>query len=69
MAMLILTGSDIRSIREALLLSPTDFAAKLGVSASAVSRWENEKGHPTIRKMMAINRMAEKAGVAVEGIE
>jgi putative transcriptional regulator len=39
----------IRSLRERMLLTQTEFAEKLGVSFGSVNRWENGKHEPTMR--------------------
>lgn len=57
--MTMLTGQEIKEIREALGFTPTEFAAKLGVSAAAVSRWEAGGRHPRWDTMMKINEMKD----------
>jgi transcriptional regulator with XRE-family HTH domain len=42
-----MTGAEIRSVREALKLSQSQFAMLLGVHAVTVSRWETGAQSPT----------------------
>lgn len=42
-----MTNTDIRSVRDALGLTQTQFAALLGVHAITVSRWESGTQVPT----------------------
>jgi putative transcriptional regulator len=39
----------IKSLREKMLLTQTEFAEKLGVSFGSVNRWENDKHEPTMK--------------------
>lgn len=58
----IYSGNEIREIRKALDMTPTDFGSYVGVSASAVCRWE--KGNrlvPKVESLRKINELAAKA--------
>jgi DNA-binding transcriptional regulator YiaG len=55
-----LTSDDIKEIRKAMGLTPTEFAARFGVSASTVCLWEQGKTHPRWKKMLKLNAMREK---------
>ncbi len=57
--MLMLTPENIRDIRKKLGLSPTQFAAKIGVSENTVRRWEIGDRHPRWNTMALINGLAE----------
>ena len=49
----------IKSLREKMTLSQTEFAKVLGVSFASVNRWETGKHEPTIkikRKLKALFR-------------
>ncbi len=56
-SMLMLTAKDILGLRLALGLTPTAFAARLGVSASTVCLWENDKRHPRYEMMLKLNEL------------
>jgi DNA-binding transcriptional regulator YiaG len=60
-----LTASQIAAIRRALNMSPTEFAFRLGVSASAVCYWEKGLRHPKFDTMKKINNLARKAKLEV----
>ena len=47
-------GETIKVIRQKSLLSQSDFAKEIGVSFSAVNRWENGKSVPKISKLKLI---------------
>lgn len=52
-------GKMIKSLREKMTLSQTEFAKVLGVSFASVNRWETGKHEPTIkikRKLKALFR-------------
>lgn len=52
------TGAQITALREQLDMSPTEFAAALGVSASAVCYWERGRNSPRMRTLLRMNEMA-----------
>ncbi len=56
-------GENIRRMRLASGLTQGDFAARMGVSGQAVSRWETETAYPDIELLPA---MAELFGVGME---
>ena len=64
MDMKTLTGPLIKKIREALEMTPTEFASRLGVSAAAVARWETGSRKPRLDSMRKLRTMGRKAGVA-----
>ena len=47
-------SDTIKAIRRKSLLSQSDFAKEVGVSFSAVNRWENGKSVPKISKLKLI---------------
>lgn len=51
---------EILGIRKKLGLSPTEFAAKLGVSASAVSTWERGRRCPGIEIHKKLTSLLKK---------
>ncbi len=56
-------GENIRRLRHAADMTQEDFAARMGVSAQAVSRWETETAYPDIELLPAI---ADLFGIGVE---
>ena len=56
----IYTGKEITKLREALGMSPTEFAAKLGVSQSAVTRWEMGNRVPRVQTLIKMNALAKR---------
>lgn len=57
-----ITGAAIKQLREEKGLTQSELADKIGVSAQAVSKWENAKGLPDIT---LIEPLAEALGVSV----
>jgi DNA-binding transcriptional regulator YiaG len=55
-----LDAKGIRTIRESLGLTQTQFAAALGVTENAVRRWEYGDRHPRWETMEKINTMVPK---------
>jgi transcriptional regulator with XRE-family HTH domain len=47
----------IRELRDALGLTQEQFAAKLGVTYSTISRWENKKGDPSPLAILRIEKL------------
>lgn len=45
------SGEAVKQIRKQSLLSQQDFAKVLGVSFSAVNRWENNKAKPSYQAL------------------
>lgn len=60
-------AQEISEIRKALGLTPTEFAAKLGVSSSMVSYWERGRSSPKIEIHKKLTAMIQKAGVELVG--
>ena len=56
------TGSTIRMLREALHMTQTELAGRVGVSDKAVSKWETARGLPDIS---LIQPLAQALGVSV----
>lgn len=50
----------IKSLREKMLLTQTEFAEKLGVSFGSVNRWENGKHEPTIKVKRKLMKLFQK---------
>ena len=55
-------GHELRKIRESLHLSQEQFAPKLGVTTSTLSKWERGEHEPC---MQDCRRIARKLGVSV----
>jgi len=53
----------IREIRAGLAISQSDFAAKIGVSFTAVNRWENGRAEPNIIAQEKIYQIATESGI------
>lgn len=53
----------IKEIREKLLLTQTELAAKLHVSYATINRWENSKNEPSIRAKRKIRDLRKQAGL------
>lgn len=52
-----MTHADLRAARKALGLTQTEFAARLGVHWTTVSRWENGRLPISKRVAMAVKGM------------
>jgi len=50
----------IKTIREKLLVSQSEFATMIGVSFETVNRWENNKHQPTYKYRRKIQKLYEK---------
>lgn len=57
-----LEAKEIRAIRESLNLTQTEFAVRVGVSASTVISWENGMRHPRWDTMKKINSLKPSDG-------
>jgi transcriptional regulator with XRE-family HTH domain len=55
-------GTELRKIRESLHLSQEQFAPRLGVTTSTLSKWERGEHEPC---MQDARRIAKKLGVSV----
>lgn len=68
-----MTGKDIKTIRQKLLLLQTEFADELGVSLSAVQLWEQGKRNISIKSQRLVLEYCRKKGLVkfckVNGIE
>ena len=56
-----MTPTDIKAIRVALGLEHEEFAARLGVSANTVYRWELGDRHPNYGRQAKLNVLAAEA--------
>ena len=65
--MFMFTPQQIRSLRISLDMTPTVFAALVGVSENTVRRWEIGDRHPNYKRMEALNALAKDRGVELEG--
>ena len=54
------TTKTLREVRTALDLTQEQFAAKSGVTVSAVNRWENDKDKPSPLAMLRIKKLQQK---------
>ena len=54
-----LTPNDIKQIRADLRLTAKQFADRLGISIDTVFAWESGRRHPTYRRMIDINKLAD----------
>lgn len=60
---------EVKRIRQVALMSQEDFAQKLQVSFSTVSRWENGKGKPSLSAMKALKSFCEQNHIPYEGLQ
>lgn len=58
-----LDHEQIKALRIKIGLSPTEFAALVKASASAVCLWESGKRHPRWETMRMLNDLAAKHGM------
>jgi putative transcriptional regulator len=56
-------ADTIKALREKLLLTQMELAAKLGVSYASVNRWENGKCEPTMKAKRKIKNLCLKEEV------
>lgn len=56
---------EIKRIREACILSKTEFAHAIGVSVAAVSKWEMGKGLPTPKSIRKIIAFCKENGIDI----
>lgn len=59
-------GSIVRTLREKLGMSQTEFAKYINTSLSSVSRWENETQSPGPKYKKLIVRLAEEHEVEIK---
>ncbi len=57
------SGEAVKQIRKQSLLSQQDFAEVLGVSFSAVNRWENNKAKPSYQALKKIRNFCEQQNI------
>jgi DNA-binding transcriptional regulator YiaG len=60
-----MTGKDIKTIRNKLLLLQTELADELGVSLSAVQLWEQGRRNISIKSQRLILEYCKKKGVEI----
>lgn len=56
-----LTGKEIRKLREKLGMTPTEFGYTLGVSSSTVTLWQKDLRHPSWKHLVKLNDLLKKA--------
>jgi DNA-binding transcriptional regulator YiaG len=60
-----MTAADIEQFRNALGLSQTDLAARVGVTPQAVCQWEAGKRKPSRPVLILLEQMRDEARKAV----
>ena len=60
-----MTGKDIKTIRNKLLLLQTELADELGVSLSAVQLWEQGRREMSIKSQRLVLEYCKKKGIEV----
>ena len=60
-----MTGKDIKTIRQKLLLLQTELADELGVSLSAVQLWEQGRRNISIKSQRLVLEYCKKKGVEI----
>lgn len=58
--------NTIRQLRRDLLLTPTKFAAALGVSEASIFSWEAGRRAPRLDKVKAMIELAKKNGIKLK---
>ncbi len=56
----------IRELRTKMIMTQTEFAEKLGVSFTTISRWESGKFTPTIKTKRRLQPYFKKYGIKVD---
>ena len=64
-----MTGKDIKTIRQKLLLLQTELADELGVSLSAVQLWEQGRRNISIKSQRLVVEYCRKKGIEIWGTE
>jgi len=59
-------STQVKSIRESLLITQIELAKKLGVSFATVNRWEKGHHEPTITQKRKIRDFCKKNGITWE---
>lgn len=60
-----MTGKDIKTIRQKLLLLQTELADELGVSLSAVQLWEQGRREMSIKSQRLVLEYCKKKGIEI----
>ena len=60
-----MTGKDIKTIRQKLLLLQAELADELGVSLSAVQLWEQGRREMSIKSQRLVLEYCKKKGIEV----
>jgi len=55
-------AETVKELRARMGLSQEKFAAEVGVTASTVNRWENERGKPSPLAVKQIETLKERLG-------
>lgn len=50
----------IKKLREAMLVTQSELAEKLGVSFATINRWENKRTEPTMKAKRKIRELCKK---------
>lgn len=58
-----MTGKDIKTIRQKLLLLQTELADELGVSLSAVQLWEQGRREMSIKSQRLVLEYCKRKGI------
>lgn len=56
-------ADEIKDLRRKCLLSQTDFAREIGVSFSAVNRWETGKSKPNYKALKRLDEYCKKNSI------
>ena len=56
-------SANIKRIRHDAVMTQQDFAKAIGVAYCTVNRWENGKGLPAFRTMLAIDSFCRERGI------
>jgi DNA-binding transcriptional regulator YiaG len=57
-----ITSQQIKALRIGLGLTPTQFAAAVGVTENAVRRWEIGDRHPRWENLVELEKLTKKLG-------
>lgn len=60
-------GETVKALRERLRYTQQEFAVRVGVSVSVISRWENDEQEPSKLAGRELERLARRAGTIVPG--
>lgn len=60
-------SSQIKAIREQLLVTQTELAEMLGVTFATINRWERGHHEPSIRQKRAIRDLCRRHGIDWKG--